>query len=101
MKKQHVYEKLILAIELIGFGGVLLLIWLDEYLDLPFRYLGAPKTPPRPQEFWFETCAVLFARDGDRGRNALGFSAAAFFRRFHPRLRLVSQGGSGRGMGHI
>jgi hypothetical protein len=46
-------------LELIGFGGVLLLIWLDEYVDIEFRYLGAPKTPLRPQEYWFETCAVL------------------------------------------
>ena len=59
MKKQRIYEKLILAIELLGFAAVLGLIWLDEYLDLPFRYLGAPKTPPRPQEYWFETCAIL------------------------------------------
>ena len=59
MKKQRAYEKFILAIELIGFGSVMFLIWLDEFLDLPFRYLGAPKTPPRPQEYWFETCAVL------------------------------------------
>ena len=60
MQKQRRYEKLILLLELIGFGGVLFLIWLDEYLDIPFRYLGALKTPPRPQEFWFEACAVLF-----------------------------------------
>ena len=59
MKKQRIYEKLILLLELIGFGGVLLLIWLDEYVDIEFRYLGAPKTPLRPQEYWFETCAVL------------------------------------------
>ena len=60
MRKQRIYEKLILLLELIGFGAVLLLIWLDEYADIPFRYLGASKTPPRPQEYWFESCAVLF-----------------------------------------
>ena len=59
MIKQRIYEELILTIELFGFAGVLLIIWLDEFLDLPFRYLGAAKTPPRPQEYWFETCAVL------------------------------------------
>jgi len=57
--KQHAYEKFILSLELLGFGAVLLVIWLDEYFDLPFRYLGAPKTPPRPQEYWFETMAIL------------------------------------------
>ena len=59
MKKQHVYEKFILALELLGFGAVLLVIWLDEYVDLPFLYLGAKKTPARPQEFWFEAVMVL------------------------------------------
>ena len=59
MKKQRIYEKLILLLELIGFGGVLLLIWLDEYADIEFHYFGAAKTPLRPQEYWFETCAVL------------------------------------------
>ena len=59
MQKQRLSEKLILSLELLGFGGVLLLIWLDEYVDVPFRYLGALKTPLRPQEYWFETCAVL------------------------------------------
>ena len=59
MKKQRIYEKLILALELLGFGSVLCIIWLDEFVDVPFLYFGAPKTPPRPQEYWFETCAVL------------------------------------------
>ena len=59
MNKQRAYEKLILAIELFGFGSIMLLIWLDEYADLPHRFLGAPKTLPNAQEFWFETCAVL------------------------------------------
>jgi hypothetical protein len=59
MHKQRRYEKVILLLELVGFGAVLLLLWLDEYLDLPFRYLGALQTPARPQEFWFEALAVL------------------------------------------
>jgi hypothetical protein len=57
--KQHTYEKFILSIELLGFAAMLGVIWLDEYLDLPFLYLGATKTPPRPQEYWFETTVVL------------------------------------------
>ncbi len=59
MKQQRLYEKLILFLELVGFGGVLLIIWLDEYIDIPFRFFGAHRTPPRPQEFWFETFAIL------------------------------------------
>jgi hypothetical protein len=57
--KQHAYEKFILSLELLGFGVVLLIIWLDEFVDVPFLYFGARKTPPRPQEYWFETMAVL------------------------------------------
>ena len=59
IEQQHTYEKVILSLELIGFGAVIALIWLDEYVDIPFRYLGALKTPARPQEFWFEALAVL------------------------------------------
>ena len=57
--KQHAYEKFILSLEVLGFGVVLLVIWLDEYVDVPFLYFGAKKTPPRPQEYWFETMTVL------------------------------------------
>ena len=58
--KQHTYEKVILGLELIGFGAVIALIWLDEYVDLPHRFFGALKTPLRPQEFWLEALSVLF-----------------------------------------
>jgi hypothetical protein len=53
------YEKAILAIELIGFIAVLAIIWFDEFVDIPFLYFGAAKTPPRPEEYWFETLTVL------------------------------------------
>ena len=59
IKAQHTYEKVILSLELLGFGAVFLVFWLDEYIDVPFRFLGAPKTPPRPQEFWLEALVVL------------------------------------------
>ncbi|MEO8044558.1 MAG: hypothetical protein ABI674_06590 [Spartobacteria bacterium] len=64
MKKQRRYEKLILLLELIGFGAVLLVVWLDEYVDLPFRVFGALPTPPRPEEYWFETFAILLLAIG-------------------------------------
>jgi hypothetical protein len=60
IEEQHNYEKVILSVELIGFGIVLAILWLDEYVDVPFRFLGALKTPARPQEFWFEALTVLF-----------------------------------------
>ena len=73
IEKQHTYEKVILGLELIGFGSVVAILWLDEYVDVPFRFFGAPKTPPRPQEFWFETIAVLPPRDGSGERPRSGF----------------------------
>lgn len=57
--RQHLYEKVILGVQALGFSLLLVVLWLDEYVDLPFRFLGAPKTPLRPQEFWFEATAVL------------------------------------------
>ncbi len=60
IQKQHTYEKVILGLELIGFATVIGVLWLDEYVDLPYRFFGALKTPLRPQEFWFEAITVLF-----------------------------------------
>jgi hypothetical protein len=57
--ESHTYEKVVLIIEVIGFSILLGVLWLDEYLDVPFRFLGARKTPLRPQEFWFEAITVL------------------------------------------
>lgn len=59
IEQSHTYEKVILAIEVVGFSTLLVVQSWDEYLDLPFRFLGALKTPLRPQEFWFEAFAVL------------------------------------------
>ncbi len=59
LEKQHTYESVILGLELLGFAAVIAVLWLDEYVDLPFRFFGAPPTPHRPQEFWFESLTVL------------------------------------------
>src|SRR5438093_13720833 len=29
-------------------------------MDIPASYFGAAKTPPRPEEYWFESLAVFF-----------------------------------------
>jgi hypothetical protein len=64
MEKQHAYEKIILGLELIGFAAVILVLWLDEYIDVPHRFFGALKTPLRPEEFWFEALTVLVVSTG-------------------------------------
>ena len=38
---------------------VTIVLWLDEFVDLPYRLLGAPPTPYRPQEYILETVSVL------------------------------------------
>jgi hypothetical protein len=43
-----------LTLEASGFSLVILLIWADEYLDLPHLLFGAPATPVRISEVLFE-----------------------------------------------
>jgi hypothetical protein len=38
---------------------VIMVLWLDEFVDMPYRLLGAPQTPYRPQEYILETVSVL------------------------------------------
>jgi len=64
VEEQHRYEKVILGLELVGFATVIAILWLDEYVDLPFRIFGALKAPPRPQEFWVEALATLLVGAG-------------------------------------
>jgi hypothetical protein len=58
IEKRHTYEKVILGLELCGFAAVIAISWLDEFVDIPYRYFGALKTPLRPEEFWFEASAI-------------------------------------------
>jgi hypothetical protein len=64
IEKQHTYEKVILGLELLGFAAVIAVLWLDEYVDVPYRFFHALKTPLRPEEFWFEALTVLFVATG-------------------------------------
>ncbi|MBW2739129.1 MAG: hypothetical protein JRE64_09850 [Deltaproteobacteria bacterium] len=58
MTKSQFSKKIIIA-ELIGFILVIMILWLDELLDLPHRFLGAPATPINFMESIFETLIVL------------------------------------------
>lgn len=51
-------EKIIIY-ELIGFGIVILFIWIDELLDIPHTLLGAEKTPVNIIESAIETAVFL------------------------------------------
>jgi hypothetical protein len=48
-----------LVLEALAFVFVALLIWVNEYLDLPHRLLGAPATPWRPVQIAIESGLVL------------------------------------------
>ena len=58
MTKSQFSKKIIIA-DLIGFILVIMILWLDELLDLPHRFLGAPATPMNFMESIFETLIVL------------------------------------------
>jgi len=39
---------------------VIMVLWVDEFLDLPYLLFGAAHAPYRPQEYILETVSVLF-----------------------------------------
>jgi hypothetical protein len=38
---------------------VTIVLWLDEFVDLPHLLLGSPETPSRPEEYIIETISIL------------------------------------------
>ncbi len=58
MSKPVVPRK-ILIVEAVGFAIVILMIWLNEFFDLPHKVLKAPATPINTIESLFETAIVL------------------------------------------
>ena len=53
------FARRIIRYEIAGFGGIALLLWLDEALDIPHRLLGAPPTPINVTECVLESALVL------------------------------------------
>ncbi len=51
-------DLVIIVIEISAFAISLATIWLDEFLDLPYRYLGSPPTPYRLAEYIIETGTI-------------------------------------------
>jgi hypothetical protein len=47
------------GLQLAGFSVLVIIIWLDELVDLPFRFLGAPMAPPSWQEALLESGIVI------------------------------------------
>lgn len=59
MKNLKLTDWELIAGEALLFVLVILVLWLDEFLDLPHLLLGAAQTPYRPQEYIIETASVL------------------------------------------
>jgi signal transduction histidine kinase len=51
--------KNILLVEAFGFAVIILFLWLDEILDLPHQFFGAPATSINRVESYFETAIVV------------------------------------------
>lgn len=46
--------------EILGFGIIILFLWLDEIFDIPANFFGGMKTPVNISESIFETIFILF-----------------------------------------
>ena len=49
----------VIAYELLGFGLVVLCLWIDELMDIPHHFLGAPATPVNWRESLLESLLTL------------------------------------------
>ena len=76
MRSRAVNEALLL--EALGFIFVALLIWVNEYLDLPHMLLSAPPTPWRPVEVAIESGFVLLLGAAVTGVSWLTFRRLAY-----------------------
>ena len=67
-----------LLLEALGFIFVALLIWVNEYLDLPHMLLGAAASPWRPVEVTIESGFVLLLGAAVTGVSWLTFRRLAY-----------------------
>ena len=58
MKKYQFIKKIIL-IEILGFIGILLIVWLDEIIDIPHLIFRTSATPPNYPESLFESFLII------------------------------------------
>jgi len=58
MNKQKISRYLV-SYELIGFGTLFIILWLDELMDLPYRLMGADPTPVNVRESALESLLVV------------------------------------------
>jgi hypothetical protein len=76
-KRRHAINEALL-LEALGFIFVALLIWVNDYLDLPHRLLGAAPTPWRPLQVAIESGFVLLLGAAVTGVSWLTFRRLAY-----------------------
>ncbi len=59
MKNLKTSDWMLIAGEAGLFFIVTIVVWLDEFMDLPARFLGATPKPYRPQEYLVEAVSIL------------------------------------------
>ena len=58
MGKEQLINRII-WIEITGFLSIIMIIWLDEFIDIPHILFGAMATPPNYPESVFETFLIV------------------------------------------
>lgn len=53
------FSRKILVFESLGFGLVIIFLWLEEILDIPHYIMGAPSTPVNITECLLETIVIM------------------------------------------
>lgn len=56
--KKH-FSRRIIGYEIVGFAVMVLIIWLNELIDIPYLFLGAANTKVNWKESLFETACLL------------------------------------------
>ena len=78
-QKTRTLSKRVVGYELLGFGLLFLILWIDEVLDLPHHLLGAPATPINWKESLLESGLTI----------ALGCLAITLTRMFLTRIKYL------------
>jgi len=53
------FSRKILVFESLGFGLIIIFLWLEEILDIPHYIMGAPSTPVNLPESLLETIVIM------------------------------------------
>ena len=55
----YLLSKSVITCEILAFSGIVLFIWFDEFIDIPYLLLGAENTPVNWRESLFESVCII------------------------------------------